>query len=303
MKRFIFIVLIVCLLTVQVLAYDAPNLMPEGSDTVLGTFITSALTEDEKQLVRDWLNDDLSFIVYVPSIQRYLLLRANVADTMVINRSSGGLAIVYLNGGAVGTVWDVDGDDITFAARTTINATPFLSEVVILGGRYFDTCDVTFPTPINTYVADFDGRLLLRDDGGLMSEPETEPGDDGGILGFLKGFWDKLKDFFIGLFIPEEGYFQQWYQSLKTEVDKKLSAISALYNGLTGFFNGLSGRDASVILEIPANHFYDGSPAVSADIFDKLGSVVSFLRGILTGFIVLFTAIICYKKLVTIFSE
>ncbi len=303
MKRFVFIAVSVLLLTVHVFAYNPPNMTPDGGDTALGTFITSVLSEDEKQLVRDWLNDDLSFIVYVPSSQRYLLLRANVADDLIINRSSSGLAIIYLSGGAVGTAWDLNGSDITFAARSTINSTPALSDVVILGGRYFDTFDVTFPTPIDTYVADFDGSLLLRDDGGLMSDPVTEPGDGGGLLGFLSNFWDNLKDFFIGLFVPEEGYFQHWYQSLKIEVDEKLSAISALYNGLTGFFSNLSGRDVSLVLEIPANHFYNGSPFISADIFENLSSVLSFLRGILTGFIVLSTAIICYKKLVTIFSE
>ncbi|MDD3022268.1 MAG: hypothetical protein PHX61_15030 [Alphaproteobacteria bacterium] len=303
MKRLFFALLTVCLLTVHVWAYDAPNMTPEGSDTVLETFITSAMSEDEKQIIRDWLDDDLSFIVYVPSTERYLLLRANVANKLIVNRSSSGLAIIYLNGGAIGTAWDLDGDALSFAARSNINSSPALSECVIVGGRYFDTCDVTFPSPINTYVADFEGRLLLRDDGGLMSDPETEPGEDGGILGFLKGFWDKLKDFFVGLFVPEDGYFQQWYQSLKAAVDEKLSSISALYNGLTGFFNGLSGRDVSVIIEIPANHFYSGSPAVSADIFATLGAVLSFLRGVLTGFVVLLTAIICYKKLVTIFSE
>lgn len=301
MKRFVFIALAVCLLTVHVFAYDAPNLTPEDGNTVLGTFITSVLTDDNKNKVREWLDSDLNLMVYVPSTERYLLLDVTALNSIVVTRTSNGLAELYFREGATGTVWDVNGSELTFAAVTTFSATTYQKDCVIVGGRYMTNSNVTLPTPTNTYVADIQGSLLLRDDGGLMSDPETEEG--GGILGFLSDFWNKLKDFFIGLFVPEDGYFQQWYQSLKTAVDKKLSAISALYNGLTGFFNSLSGRTTSIVLEIPANHFYAGSPSVSADIFEKLGSVLSFLRGVLTGAIVLFTAIICYKKLVTIFSE
>ena len=308
MKRFFFVLLAVCLLTVHALAYSPPNMTPEDGDTVLGTIITSTINESFKQEIRNWLDDDLSLILYVPSTQRYVLVAANEPNCISVQRNSGnGLATVSFSSStapaALGHIFDVDGSSLSWASRVAYQPFTSESDCVIVGGRYFDTCDVTFPSPVNTYVADFEGRLLLRDDGGLMSDPETDPGEDGGILGFLKGFWDKLKDFFVGLFVPEEGYFQQWYQSLKTAVDKKLSAISALYNGLTGFFNGLSGRDVFVVIEIPANHFYSGSPAVSADIFATLGSVLSFLRGVLTGFVVLLTAIICYKKLVTIFSE
>lgn len=306
MKRFIICLCTVLLLTIHVFAYYSPNLTYEDGNNVLGTFLTSAITDENKSAVREWLDSDLSLIVYVPSSQRYLLLIANTADNLIINRSSDGLAVLYLSGGATGTVWDVEGDNLEFAAMTSINSTPILSDCVIIGGRYFSTCDVSFPTPIDTYTADITGSsLFLRDDGGLMSDTEidNEDEDSGGILGFLSDFWDKLKDFFIGLFVPEDGYFQKWYQSLKAAVDEKLSGVSSLYNGLTSFFDSLSGSSETIRFEIPANHFFTGSPAISADIFENLSSVISFIRGVLTGAVVLFTAIICYRKLVTIFRE
>ncbi|WMJ84286.1 hypothetical protein ACS3UN_07985 [Oscillospiraceae bacterium LTW-04] len=305
MKRF-FISAVLCMafLTLQVFAYNPPNLTVENGNSVLETFITSTMDDTSKERVRSFLASELGLVLYIPSSDRYLLLEVKSPDSIFVDTlSPNGLANLVFTDGALGVVFDVSGPNMTFAALTTFGLNSFQKDCVIVSGRYFDSCTMNFPTPTSPYVADFEGSLFFRDDGGLMSDIKEEPDDGGGILGFLKGFWDALKDAFIGLFVPSEGFFADYFEDIRAVASVKMGGLLSLYNALLGAFQSLNGDTPSMTFQIPANSMFPYSPLVTFDVLGHVRSYVEWVKGFLTGCVVLFTAVVCYRRLVTLFEQ
>lgn len=144
---------------------------------------------------------------------------------------------------------------------------------------------ISFPSPTSDYVVDFQGNLAIDDDINVSGGSGGSSGDDSeqsGILGFLSDFWEKLKSFFLGLFVPSEGYFKAWYNEVKAAFEKKLSPIFALYEQLTSFFDSVAAAEDTTLFNNPI-----------------LVSCLSWVKGLITGLVLLLTMIAAYKKIIS----
>ncbi len=310
MKRFFVVVLLcMCLFTLQASAYSLPYFAYEDGNTVLGTFITSTLTDIQKDDVRTFLDGENNLILYVPFEYEndwfYLVNLEGTTPPPEVEIRADGFIDFYFNTVAVGTVWEIDdSDNITYRHTTTLTPGTSILHAVIIGGKAVRTTNMTLPTPTNTYVADITGALMLRDDGGLMSDVEVDEGEGGGgILGFLSGFWDALKSAFMGLFVPSNGFFTDYFQDIQIVASVKMGGLFSLYNAMLDAFQSLNGDTPSMTFEIPANSMFPSSPLVTFNVLGNVGTYVKWVKGILTGIVVLVTAILCYRRLVTLFEQ
>lgn len=311
MKRFLFVFyLCVALLTLQASAYSLPYFTYEDGNTVLGTFITSTLTDIQKDDVRTFLDSPYSLIVYTPNDfepDRLYLMTFSEGESLEFTLRSDGNVDLYNNYFSYsGTAWDFE-DDGTLTYRYTLSGTPrsVFYKLRIVGGRAAANIDMVLPTPRSSYVADVTGQLLIRDDGGLFSESDTDNSDDdsGGILGFLSGFWDALKSAFMGLFVPGNGFFTDYFQEIQTVASAKMGGLFSLYNAMLDAFQSLNGDTPSMIFEIPASSMFPSSPLITFNVLGNVSTYVKWVKGILTGIVVLVTAILCYRRLVTLFEQ
>lgn len=293
MRRFFILALVLLLVfsfAVNAFAvdiYDEYFQVIDGN-TYLGTFATNPLTDLQKDNLRSFLDNELNFILTDYDHNKYYLLSLANESGFSIDYIYDGACLITLNCNASGTVWACANDGIlVYHSLAVYNAGDELDGFVIVGGRAFSTCNITFPSPVADYVADYKGSLMLCDDGGLMSDPVNGGSDDdnpeqSGILGFLSDFWEKLKSFFLGLFVPSEGYFKAWYNDVKAVFEEKLSPIFALYEQLSSFFDSVSAAEDTTLFNNPI-----------------LVSSLSWVKGLITGLVLLLTLIAAYKKIIS----
>lgn len=307
MKRFICFLCAVLLLTIQVSAIDvySDTFKVRNGDTYLGIFDTKSLGDVEKAYLRDFLSSDKTMITFNPKaisgagngIYYLIYYVDSVSSTVTVG--DGGLAELHFSGAtgvtvAKGTCWSAEDDGtLRFLYDSTFTSNGWLSDAVIIGGSA--STSIQFPSPVSSYAADYVGTLYLEDNSGLMSEVEPKPDDSGGILGFLSGFWDNLKNSFIGLFVPSEGFFKAWYNDLSSQASAKLGAVFTLNQQIVSFFNGISSSSVSITAP-------DGT---QQDLFaySRLNDFRNFLRSALTGLVVLLTWIYCYRKIIEMIKE
>ena len=297
MKRFFVFLLVLCLLTVQSFAIDiySEYFQVVNGNTYLGTFATNPLTDLQKDNLRSFLDNDLSFILADDDSTHFYLLSLGNENGFTVDYIYNNCCSIVLGCNVSGSVWRTAGDGIlVYDSVISYSAGDEIDAVVIIGGRAFGTCDITFPSPIANYVADYEGALMLTDDGGLMSDPVSDGSDSeqSGILSFLTDFWETFKSFLIGLFVPSDGYFSSWYSDIKTAFDAKLGGITSLYNQLTGFFNGIKIADHTIMCTN-----YDGT---SFKFFNDalFGDIFAFIKPVITGFLVLCCWFFCYRKII-----
>lgn len=170
----------------------------------------------------------------------------------------------------------------------------------IVSGTYFGE-DYSWPKLSYDYlVDDYEGMLVLVDD--LEEEPQPQPpggGEEEG--GWLDGLLDGIKD----LFLPSEDYLQNWFDEIRDAASEKFGAIFDLYEILKEAAAAIqqeTGEDKTFIWSIGANKMYPGSPAVTVDIFQTAVPYFSKIRGWFTVILVILTAVICYRRIVSIFE-
>lgn len=301
MKRLFALILSVLLTVVMAVSsfaleiYDEYFLVTDGN-TYLGTFATLPLTDLQKDNLRSFLDNELNFILLNDARTKYYLLSLGDESGFEIDYVYDECCSITLNCNVSGTVWRCSGDGILVYDSVFVGSSgDELDGFIIIGGRAFSTCDITFPSPIANYVADYKGSLILADDGGLMADPVESDSDseESGILGFLSDFWETFKKFLVGLFVPSDGYFSTWYKEIKAALDDKLGAITALYKNLTGFFSGIKIADHTIMVE----HIIDGRDDF-AFFSDKVSGLLSTVRSLLTGVMVLSCWIYCYHKII-----
>lgn len=307
--------LVVFLVTVQVSAIDiySDTFKLKNGDTYLGVFDTSALDAAEKSFLSAYLSSDKCLITYHPNAVNgsgngiYYLIYYVDAVSSTVSISENGLSELHFNGSAgsvvaKGTCWSAESDGtLKYLYDSSFSPNSWLSDTVIIGGTA--ATSINFPSPVSSYAADYVGTLYLEDNSGLMSEVAPDPDDSGGILGFLSSFWDKLKDFFVSLFVPSSGYITDWYKSISSAFNAKFSNLTALYTGLTGFFSGLHDESSDLSFSVAADSLYDGNDAFSFNISDYFSDMFGFVKGVLTGLVVLCTIIVCYRRIISMFSE
>lgn len=110
------------------------------------------------------------------------------------------------------------------------------------------------------------------------------------------GLWDG----FVGLFVPQEGYFEDWFQELRDAFDSRTGGAFGLLAYIQAKFEALrdgSLSASSLAIVLPQNHFYQGFPGIRADALSGLESLLGFLRSVLTAIVVVLTAVAFARKL------
>ena len=126
--------------------------------------------------------------------------------------------------------------------------------------------------------------------------------ESSGIMGWLNGFWDKL----VGLIVPDAGYYEQWYQEIKSAADDKFGGLSQLYEIMRDAFAQL--QDDNIVTtnlwwHIDANEMFEGSPAIKVDVIEYARPYFKWLKPVLTMIILIYTAIACYRRIVVLFEQ
>lgn len=109
----------------------------------------------------------------------------------------------------------------------------------------------------------------------------------------------------VDIFVPSNNYFDEKISDLNAAVNKKLGGIGYLYQVIKTFFSYLnnppsSGGELSVI--VPDN-FIPGSEGITLNLFSHAAPFVDLFRGAVSCFIILVTAISCYKHLIKLFEK
>lgn len=131
-----------------------------------------------------------------------------------------------------------------------------------------------------------------------MSVSAEEPNEDtifaGGLAGFIS--W---------LFVPPEDYFITQISEINDAVNSKLGGLAYLYQLLNHFFKQLNMSDSEAALnfELPKDFFFDGYAGMKVNTLSLAMPFVSMLKSVANIFICISTAIACYHKIRSFFSE
>lgn len=127
---------------------------------------------------------------------------------------------------------------------------------------------------------------------------------DGGIVESIFSGLKEAANFLKRLIVLDANYFHNKLGDLSARVNERFGGLAYLYLMLNDFFTSL--RNAPTIefmMNIPNNFLYRGYKGISLNFFTSAKPYISFLRGTLTASSCLFTAVICYKKLLTFFNR
>ena len=169
---------------------------------------------------------------------------------------------------------------------------------IYCGGTY---ADLSFIAPTSDYVLDVTGQLSIVDNGGLFgagggNKPWYEQ-----LFDWLGSFWQGLLDFFISIFVPDESYFDSWFTDVRGAANAKFGAVLEIGDSFSSLFD--KPRDVSFAFDIPANHFWSGSPSYHTDLLAPFGDLVSFVRVIFTAIICVITGVIIFRRLIVLFEQ
>lgn len=164
---------------------------------------------------------------------------------------------------------------------------------------------LTSSIPASELYIQHPGALYIVDDLGNEMEGDGDV-DDGEpwwrhLLDWLDSFWDKLKSFFV----PEPGYFDDWFQEIKDAAMEKLGPIKSIVDAFSNAFKRLQSdtTNTSIFIDVPAGQYWPGSPGIKVDVLHFGADFINTVRGWLTAIVVIFTAICCYRRIVTLFEQ
>lgn len=143
---------------------------------------------------------------------------------------------------------------------------------------------------------------FLWDDTTTPVDPPPEP-EDSGVSDWLGNFWDTLVETIKGLFVPEDGYFEEWFQSLKDAFDRQVGGVGGLLEYIQQKFQALQNgqhRRTSLVITLPDNLLFPGFKGVSGNMLAGLDSMLTFLRNVLTAIVVILTAIAVIRKVIAL---
>lgn len=308
-KRAVSLLLVLLMLStlcMTAFAVSVPEFAYKNGDTYLGTFITSKMSDSNKSILKEWLSAKRTALIRNETGQIHFIIFPTGATVKASLGTNG--RVNLLKSGSVnayGVSWAAKSSSGNYetCAPITFSAGYSYTNCIILGGTIFS--EITMPTPVTGYIADVTGDFYLEDDGGLFSDPDSGGGILETIWEWIKNFWKSLLDFVKSIFIPEDGYFEKWYNEIKAAADKKFAALASLYDILKSAFQSVESSAAlkSLMLEIPANHFWEGSPAMSADLLKWAIPFASGVKGMMTAIIMLFTGVVCYRRLIVLFEQ
>lgn len=89
------------------------------------------------------------------------------------------------------------------------------------------------------------------------------------ITDFFNGFFDNL----IGVFVPESGFFSQWFSDLNTFMSQKLGFLWSPFDFIISFLNGVYSGSGSASITFPELAWIDGTVIIPETqfSFDNIG--------------------------------
>lgn len=305
LKKVLFIIFSMVVLTVRCfsISADYAALTVKNGDTHLATLAASELNSSQLDEYKKWYSSSSRMILRSDNgggLELYYLVDVYpTADIKITKNSISGVDVLCYGADLeeiVGyyTYWQLGEDNMLhIGSAAPITGRFSFNRSLILSISSDLQNGVNFPSPTSDYVIEYDGSLIISDnlDG-------NTPDEQGGILGFLSNFWDSFKSALKGLFVPSDNFFSSWYSEIKSAFDEKLGAVSSLYNQLTGFLEGIPKQKEDIIIK-------NDSLGLEASLFDfsLFGDLFSFVRPILTGFVMLLTWIFCYKKIISLVKD
>lgn len=128
--------------------------------------------------------------------------------------------------------------------------------------------------------------------------------NNGGIIEWLKNFWDNLLKFFKDLFVPPDGYFENWFKEIQTAFTEKLGGVGNLFESISKSFESIKDSQknkSEIMIELPDNYLFDGFKGFSTNLISKQGySLLSWLRNVITAIIIVITAVTCIRKVIAL---
>lgn len=136
---------------------------------------------------------------------------------------------------------------------------------------------------------------------GVFTVPVYAIGDDDGwfVDGIVSGLIEGLKD----LFIPDADYFEDFREDIQNRFDKKTAGVTNAIGYLRERFSELkSYKDLNGIFTViwPKNSFLSG---IRANFLSLGAPILSFVRDCTTGLVAVLTAILCYRKVITLVNR
>lgn len=287
-------VLLVGMLSISTLAATLPTATEKDGNTYVGTFKMAKQTDLYKQFWDDWKHSDRNVMLAGAGGEFFWFLivpeGASLAffddypNSSQFVRMTCNKAIDYLRF----SVSVSDSESIEVEEMGTLSAGTALQGVrYVVSGTYFKTVSYHFSDFSYDYLVDYEGTLYLVDD------LDGDQDEDSGLLAWLKNiwdwltsFWDKLKALLISLFVPSDGYFDNWFKELRTAFEKKLGGLTTVFTNLKELLGGISGGNSK--LEISVN-------GASIDLMYFFRPFLDLIRPVLTGVVLIVTAIVCYK--------
>lgn len=169
--------------------------------------------------------------------------------------------------------------DWTYEENVNISAIPYSSDVT------FNTTFNSFnwyvspsSAPPSTPVTDVQANQNLSN---IQSDTSTTASNTGGILSKITEFFGSFFSNLIGIFVPEEGYFSDWFTRLNTLLAVKLGMLYAPFDLLIQVLTSILNADDSFVgIPFPGIE-WDGQYLVEpfTFTFSSLGDVYTDLQG------------------------
>lgn len=117
------------------------------------------------------------------------------------------------------------------------------------------------------------------------------------LLDGLKSLGTMILDGLKALFIPRDSYFTDVFERISNKFSEKFGGILSMGNELSSRFSSMQAynMDNMFVAEFPKDHLLNGG---RVNLIAGLSDVLPMLRGALSGFLVLITAMFCYRKVV-----
>lgn len=307
MKRVILLIFVIVLsfcLSVSAFAFALPANMQtvRDGDTYVGTFKTTLMTPEQKAFMKDWFQFPERAICYVSKTANLLYFELFDDEAPLTYDASDPYGAFIMFGAPVSSRYVVF-DLATLNPKGSIVGTAsYDASGAVEFGNFIFWAYMTKNCPnFNRYPSDrllnYVGRLIFEDDGGLE---EGGGNDDGGILGWLTSFWDKLKQLFLGLFVPRSGYLDSWFGDIRSAFEAKTGGLSSVFSSVLASFNSLKTAPQNRLVlnfTLPPNWLYSGFPGKTVNLLGSAGDFFAWIRPVFNGVVLLFTFIICYQKL------
>lgn len=302
----VFVVCIMVLvLSVPICAATLPTAMEKDGDTYVGTFRMADQTDLYKQFWDDWKHSDRNVMLAGAGGEFFwFLIVPEGASLAFFDDSSNSpdfirmtcnKAIDYLRF----SVNVSDSESIEVEEMGTLSAgTPLTTIRYVVSGTYFNTVQYHFSNFSYDYLVDYEGILYLVDD------LDGDQDEDSGLLAWLKNiwdwlssFWEKLKALLLSLFVPSDGYFSDWFAEIRAAFENKLGGLGAVFDSIKDAFDSISAKDFSLTVTLKPNSLFPGFQGLSVDVLYFAQPFLNVLRPVLTGLVLIITAVTCYKRL------